>query len=81
MLVEQAALAAAVDALRDLHLPHLGNPFSAAAADGVFLPPGTAPGPPAARLLARYVAALRDGRHLDEVLALAGLHVAAVPAA
>ncbi|MFC7556787.1 hypothetical protein ACFQU7_38120 [Pseudoroseomonas wenyumeiae] len=28
MLLEQAALAAAIDALRDLYLPDLSNPFS-----------------------------------------------------
>jgi hypothetical protein len=37
VLVEQAALAAAIDALRDLYLPHLPNPFLHAAADGIAL--------------------------------------------
>ena len=80
MLVEQAALAAAVEALRDLYLSHLDNPFHAVAADGVFLPEYPARCPPAARRLRAYVAALRDGQHLDEVLVLAGLHVAVMPA-
>lgn len=74
MLVEQAALAAAVDALRELHLPQLDNPFHAPADDGVFLPERMAGSPPAARSLAAYVTALREGQHLDEVLVLAGLH-------
>jgi hypothetical protein len=37
MLAEQAALAAAIDALRDLHLPQLRNPFRQPAPDGVTL--------------------------------------------
>jgi hypothetical protein len=77
MLVEQAALVAAVDALRDLYLSHLENPFCAVADDGVFLTPEG--DPPAARRLAAYVAALRQGCHLDEVLILAGLHAGATP--
>ena len=78
MLVEQAALAAAVEALRDLYLQHLDNPFHAAAPDGVFLPRHADACPPPARMLAAYVAALQNGRHLDEVLGLEGLHVPAV---
>lgn len=74
MLIEQAALAAAVEALRDLYLPHLDNPFHAPAADGIFLPPRPGEGPAAARTLLRYVAALQAGQHLDEVMVLAGLH-------
>jgi hypothetical protein len=75
VLVEQAAMAAAVEALRDLYLRHLDNPFHAVAADGVFLMEHAAEGPRAAWLLTAYVAALREGQHLDEVMVLAGLHV------
>ncbi|RKK03647.1 hypothetical protein EBE87_16740 [Pseudoroseomonas wenyumeiae] len=37
MLLEQAALAAAIDALRDLYLPDLSNPFFQLAPDGLAL--------------------------------------------
>jgi hypothetical protein len=49
MLLEQAALAAAIDNLRDLYLPALEQPFHTAAPDGVFLPDDAA----CARILAR----------------------------
>ena len=77
MLVEQAALAAAIDALRDLHLPRLSSPFLVPAADGLFL---SDPADlriemePAARDLCHFARALGEGLHLDEVMVLAGLH-------